>query len=130
VRLAEVLAFAFGWLPGGRVEHHRDEVTVDVERQVPVLVTFKNAEINPRRGVFTLAVNRMRSLGLKPTQCAFRLTFTPGDGPYSVVQIEVTPVTEILPADKLEQITQTLDNCWAPYRAAQLADAAELEASL
>lgn len=99
----------------------------DVERQVPVLVTVKNAEINPRKGVFTLAVNRMRSLGLKPTEVVFKLSFVPGDGPYSLLQIDVQPIAETLSPETQRQIVDTLNNCWAPFKQAQDAEAAELQ---
>lgn len=103
----------------------------DVEKQTPVLVTFKNAEINPRRGVFTLAVNRMRTMGLKPTDSIFRMTFGKADGPYYNVQIDVKPVAEAsLPDGKAAEIASLLDNCWSPYREAQLADAASLASQL
>ncbi len=103
----------------------------DVGKHTPVLVTFKNAEINPRRGVFTLAVNRMRTLGLRPTDSVFRLTFGKADGPYYNVQIDVLPIADAgLPADKVAEISALLDNCWTPYRDGIAADAAQIHASL
>jgi hypothetical protein len=103
----------------------------DVEKQTPVLVTFKNAEINPRRGVFTLAVNRMRTMGLKPTDCIFKLSFGKADGPYYNVQIDVKPVADAgLPDGKAHEIAELLDNCWQPYREAQIADAGALSEQL
>jgi hypothetical protein len=99
----------------------------DVEKDQPVLVTFKNAEINPRKGAFTLAVNRMRSMGLKPTQSVFKLSFVPTDGPYSAVQIEVAKA-DAIPEDKLAEVALVLDNCWAAYRQGAQQEAAELVA--
>lgn len=100
----------------------------DVGKHTPVLVTFKNAEINPRRGVFTLAVNRMRTLGLRPTDSVFRLSFGKADGPYFNVQIDVLPIADAkLPDGKVDEIALLLDNCWAPYRESISADAAQLQ---
>jgi len=103
----------------------------DVGKHTPVLITFKNAEINPRRGVFTLAVNRMRTLGLKPTDSVFRLTFGKADGPYFNVRIDVLPIADAnLPDGKADEITTLLDNCWHPYRESIAADAASLQAQV
>lgn len=89
----------------------------DVAKSTPVLVTFKNAEINPRRGVFTLAVNRMRTMGLKPTDCVFKLSMARADGPYYNVQIDVRPIADAkLPDDTVSSITNLLDVCWTAYR--------------
>ena len=103
----------------------------DVGKHTPVLVTFKNAEINPRRGVFTLAVNRMRTLGLRPTDSVFRLSFGKADGPYFNVQIDVVPIADAkLPDGKVDEIAALLDNCWTPYREGLAADAGQLHAQL
>lgn len=103
----------------------------DIGKHTPVLITFKNAEINPRRGVFTLAVNRMRTLGLRPTDSVFRLSFGKADGPYFNVQIDVLPIADAkLPEDKVDEIASLLDNCWTPYREGIAADASQLHAQL
>ena len=100
----------------------------DVGKDQPVLVTFKNVEINPRKGAFTLAVNRMRSMGLKPTDAVFKLSFVATDGPYSAVQIEVAK-NDALPADKHAEVQAVLDNCWVAFKTGAQQDAAELVAA-
>jgi len=95
----------------------------DVEKSTPVLVTFKNAEINQRRGVFTLAVNRMRTMGLKPTDCVFKLSLTRADGPYYSVQIDVKPIAGTVPDEQHAEISALLDSCWVAYKGAAAAAA-------
>ncbi|NDA65262.1 MAG: hypothetical protein EB141_00470 [Verrucomicrobia bacterium] len=103
----------------------------DVAKATPVLVTFKNAEINPRRGVFTLAVNRMRTMGLKPTDSVFKLSMARADGPYYNVQIDVRPIADAkLPDGTADEITNLLDACWFAYREGNANAAAELAATL
>jgi hypothetical protein len=73
----------------------------------------------------------MRTLGLRPTDSVFRLTFGKADGPYYNVQIDVLPIADAgLPADKVAEISALLDNCWTPYRDGIAADAAQIHASL
>lgn len=100
----------------------------DIELQVPVLCYFKNAETSPRNGVFTLAVNRMRTLAPRAVDTVFKLGFTPGDGPYSKVTIDVAPIADKLPEDKHAEVTALLDAGWAAWRADLDARATELRA--
>lgn len=116
----------------GTCDDHQTLLAYDVEKKVPVLISFKNAEINPRRGVFTLAVNRMRMLGARATDCVFKLSFSPTDGPYFAVQIDVTKVSDkdVIPADEHAQIAALLDSAWASFKAAANAEAGSLGAEL
>ena len=100
----------------------------DLELQVPVLVYFKNAETSAKNGVFTLAVNRMRTLAPRAVDTMFKLGFTPGDGPYSKVTIDVAPIGDKLPTDKHAEVAALLDAGWAAWKADLESRGAELRA--
>lgn len=90
----------------------------DLAKSTPVLVQLKNSEINPRKGVFTLAVNRMRTMGAKATDCVFKLSFAPTDGPYFALQIDVLKISDsdLLDPETADEIASLLDNCWVPLK--------------
>jgi hypothetical protein len=82
----------------------------DLEKDSPVITRFQNAEINPRKGAFTLAVNRFRSMGLQPIQTALTMSFRdiPGtDYKELVFDVAACP----LPEDTIEM----MDVCWTAY---------------
>lgn len=110
----------------GSCDDLRVLLAYDIAKHTPVLVYFKNAEINARKGVFTLAVNRMRTLGSRATDAAFVLGFTPGDGPYSNVTIDVTPATDHVTPSEHADLTALLDAAWPAWKASLDAKANDL----
>jgi len=93
----------------------------DPEKDSPVLTRFQNAEINPRKGSFTLAVNRFRAMGLQPYQTAMTISFAPIPGTeYHELVFDVEPFS--LPEDTLEM----MDVCWAAYEQARGYESQEL----
>ena len=104
----------------------------DLAKSTPVLVQLKNAEINPRKGVFTLAVNRMRTMGAKATDCVFKLSFAETDGPYFALQIDVVKISDadLLDPETADEIASLLDNCWVPLKQGVDAASAELARQL
>lgn len=94
----------------------------DVERGTPVMTRFQNAELNPRKGVLTLAVNRFRSLGLKPFETLLTLRFVDTDAAYKALQIDV----EKAESNDLEYIQQLMHVCWAAYEESRSYEIQEL----
>jgi len=90
----------------------------DIEKQVPVLVQFKNAECSPRNGVFTMAVNRMRTMGARAVDTVFKVSFVEADGPYSKVAIDVIKGEGVVPPELLAEVTPMLDAGWIAWREA------------
>jgi hypothetical protein len=95
----------------------------DIEHGMPVMTTLRNQEINPRKGVLTLAVNRFRSMGLAPHETVMRFTFAQvPNATYHELVIDVAPVRNT-PAleEKLPGIKATLDTCWQALTASRQA---------
>lgn len=89
----------------------------DRDRKTPIMLRFQNAELNPRKGVLTLAVNRFRSMGLAPVEALLKLSFAQTDQAYQALVIDVAPVegnTDMTP-DEYKEVVQMLDTCWAAY---------------
>lgn len=99
----------------------------DIEKQVPVLVQFKNAECSPRNGVFTMAVNRMRTMGARAVDTVFKVSFVEADGPYSKVAIDVIKGDGIVPDGLLAEVSPMLDAGWMAWREALEFRASEIK---
>jgi len=100
----------------------------DIHRETPIMLRFQNAELNPRKGVLTLAVNRFRSMGLSPVQSILKLTFAATDAAYQALVIDVAPVegnTNMDP-EKYAETVQMLDTCWAAYEESRGYDIQEI----
>lgn len=96
----------------------------DLERDTPIMCKFQNAELNNRKGVFTLAVNRFRSMGLKPIESKLTLSFV--DVPQTAYKALVIDVEKVeLPAD----VVSMMDVCWAAYEESRAYEVQELLAS-
>jgi len=91
----------------------------DVERKLPVRLTFQNAELNPRKGAFILAVNRFRSMGLKPQETVMRVGFKDTEAAYKALTFEVIAAAGAQDQESLLQIQQTLDICWSAYESSR-----------
>lgn len=97
----------------------------DTERESPIMLKFQNAELNPRKGVLTLAVNRFRSMGLRPSETLLTLRFVDTDAAYKALQIDVAKAADF--NFDLPTIQETLDVCWAAYEESRGYEIQELQ---
>lgn len=101
-------------------------IAYDLGREVPVFTRFRNQEINPRKGVFTLAINTMRSKGLQAAtaDAVFRMRFKENsDNPnYQDLIIDVADNRHAKDGPNAAEIEATLNACWSAYNESRQAE--------
>lgn len=105
----------------------------DIEKSMPILFSLKNAEINKRKGVFPLAVNRFRSMGLGATDTLMKLAFIkdPAGGPFHLITIDVSDARKVEQlAPLVPEIRSTLDACWVALQASRQAHLTALKSAI